>query len=262
MILIFIGAMKEEQENIGWIVAEVNRLREELARLKLALRQGFILIDETYAKQSSALEGLQSFTRAEMGASQKTHETLQRLSTLELEKNTSLGWRMQSIEDDLSKLQVKFQGGSPLTERDSLVAQLSQQVRELSQNPLWDEMQKTTVEVQHFKEKISPVMRDIESRLNQLELVSQEQENNQDMQRMREKFHPVMPDIEKRLIALETRPVETSISDVSFTEENPATMTTLIERVQVLESRVNNLEPSNSTMSTLHSSICSTPGTS
>ena len=33
-------------------------------------------------------------------------------------------------------------------------------------------------------------------------------------------------------------------------------MTTLIERVQVLESRVNNLEPSNST---LHSSISSTP---
>ena len=73
---------------------------------------------------------------------------------------------------------------------------------------------------------------------------------------MKEKLNPVMADIEKRLIALETRPVETSISNVSFTEENPATMTTLIERVQVLESRVNNLEPSNST---LHSSISSTP---
>ena len=65
-----------------------------------------------------------------------------------------------------------------------------------------------------------------------------------------------MLDIEKRLIALETRPVETSISNVSFTEENPTTMTTLIERVQVLESRVNNLEPSNST---LHSSVSSAP---
>ena len=65
-----------------------------------------------------------------------------------------------------------------------------------------------------------------------------------------------MLDIEKRLIALETRPVETSISNVSFTEENPTTMTTLIERAQVLESRVNNLEPSNFT---LHSSISSTP---
>ena len=75
---------------------------------------------------------------------------------------------MQSIEDDLSELQVKFQGSSPLSERDNLVAQLSQQVRELTQNPLWSEMQKTTAEVQHFKEKISPVMKDIESRLNQI----------------------------------------------------------------------------------------------
>ena len=60
-----------------------------------------------------------------------------------------------------------------------------------------------------------------------------------------------MVDIEKRLIALETRPVETSISNVSFTEENPTTLTTLIERLQVSESRVNNLEPSNSTLRSL-----------
>ena len=38
------GAINEQQENIGQIVAEVNRLREELARLKMALRQGFIEI--------------------------------------------------------------------------------------------------------------------------------------------------------------------------------------------------------------------------
>ena len=75
------GAINEQQENIGQIVAEVNRLREELARLKMALRQGFILIDETCAKHSSALEGLQSFAGAEIGASQRIHETLQRLSS-------------------------------------------------------------------------------------------------------------------------------------------------------------------------------------
>ena len=92
---------------------------------------------------------------------------------------------MQSIEDDLNKLQVKFQGSSQLSEQDRVVAQLSQQVRELSQNPLWSEMQKTTVEVQHFKEKISPVMKDVESRLNQLELVNQEREDHQDMQRIK-----------------------------------------------------------------------------
>ena len=177
------------------IVDEVNRLREELAKLKLALRQG---IHETCAKHSSALEGLQSFAGAEIGASQKLHETLQRLSnqmgilqhrTLELEKNTALDWRMKSIEDDLSKLQVKFLGSSQLSESDKVVRQLSQQVRELSENPLWNEMKRTTGEVQHFKEKINPVMRDIESRLSQLEVLSQEQ-GNQDMQRMRKNFHP------------------------------------------------------------------------
>ena len=73
---------------------------------------------------------------------------------------------------------------------------------------------------------------------------------------MKDKLHPVMADIEKRLIALEARPVEPSISNVSFMEENPTMLTTLIERVQVLESRVNNMEPS---LSTLHSSISSTP---
>ena len=96
---------------------------------------------------------------------------------------------------------------------------MSQQVQELSQNPLWNETQKTTVEVQHFKERISPVMTDIDFRLNQLELVNQEREDHQDMQRMKERLHPVMVDVEKRLIALQARLVETSISNMSFTEE-------------------------------------------
>ena len=72
------GAINEQQENIGQIVAEVNRSREELAKLKMALRQGFILFDKTCAKHSSALEGLQSFAGAEVGANQRTHDTLQR----------------------------------------------------------------------------------------------------------------------------------------------------------------------------------------
>ena len=164
------------------------------------------------------MEGLQSFAGAEIGASQRVHETLQRLSnqmgtlqhrTLELERNTALDWRMQAIEDDLSKLQVKFQGGRQLSGQDRTIAQLSQQIQELSQNLLWHEMRKTTEEIQHSKEKLSPVMRDIENRLKQLELVNQEQEDHHEVQKMKEKFHPVMVDIEKRLIALETRPAET-----------------------------------------------------
>ena len=54
-------------------------------------------------------------------------------------------------------------------------------------------------------------MRDIESRLSQLEVLSQERGGDQDIQRMKEKLSPVMMDIERRLIALETRPVETSL---------------------------------------------------
>ena len=119
----------------------------------MALRQGFILIDETCAKHSSALEGLQSFAGAEIGASQRVHETLQRLSNQmgnlqHRTRNTSLDRRMQTIEDDLNKLQVKFEGGTQLSGQDRIIAQLSQRVQELSENPLWHEMQKTTVEVQ------------------------------------------------------------------------------------------------------------------
>ena len=89
--------------------------------MKLTLKQGFILIDETCAKHASVIEGLQSFAGAEIGANQRLHETLQRLSsqmgalqhkTLELEKNTSLDWRMQSIEEDINTLQNRLRGGT------------------------------------------------------------------------------------------------------------------------------------------------------
>ena len=259
------GTISEQQENIGQIINEIYRLRDELAKMKLTLKQGFILIDETCAKHASVLEGLQSFAGAEIGANQRIHETLQRLSnqmgtlqqkTLELERNTSLDWRMQSIEDDINTLQNRSQGGSSVIGQDRIISQLSQQVQALSQNPLWHEMQKTAVEVQQFKEVINPVMKDIEFRLKKLKTVVEDQSGEENVQKMKQKLHPVMQDIERRLIALENRPVETAISNVSFAEENPSTMTTLIERVQVLELKVNNLEPS---LATLHSSISSTP---
>ena len=60
--------------------------------------------------------------------------------------------------------QVQLQGGSQLSGQNKIITQLSQRVHDLSQNPLWHEMQKTTIEVQHFKEKINPVMKDIEIR--------------------------------------------------------------------------------------------------
>ena len=109
-------------------------------------------------------------------------------------------------------------------------------------------MQKTTVELQQLKERFNPVMKDIEHRLKQLEENIGNGSSQQTMQEMKDKIYPVFTDIEKRLIA--------SISNVSFIEENPTTLTTLTERVQILESRVNNMEPS---LSTLQSSISSTP---
>ena len=111
--------------------------------MKLTLKQDFILVDETCAKHASVLEGLQSFAGAEIGANQRIHETLQRLSgqmgvlqqkTLELEKNTSLDWRMQSTEDDINALQSRLQGGNPVVGQDRVISQLSQQVQSLTQN--------------------------------------------------------------------------------------------------------------------------------
>ena len=140
------GTLSEQQENIGQIVDEISRSREELAKLKLTLEQGFARIDETCAKHASVLlEGLQSFAGAQIGANQRTHETLQRLlsqmavvqqKTLELEKNTSLDWRMQSTEDEVTTLQTRLQGGNPSSGQERLITQLAQKVQELSQNPL------------------------------------------------------------------------------------------------------------------------------
>ena len=72
------GTLSEQQENIG-IVTEIYRLREELRKLKLALKQGFILIDETCAQHTSVLEWLQSFAGAQLGTNQKVQDALQRM---------------------------------------------------------------------------------------------------------------------------------------------------------------------------------------
>ena len=48
--------------------------------------------------------------------------TLQQ-KTLELEKNTSLDWRMQSIEDDTNTLQNRLQGGDQAVGQDRIISQ-------------------------------------------------------------------------------------------------------------------------------------------
>ena len=52
--------LSEQQEKIGQIITEIYRLREELAKLKLTLKQGFVLIDETCAKHATVLDHLQA----------------------------------------------------------------------------------------------------------------------------------------------------------------------------------------------------------
>ena len=103
----------------------------------------------------------------------------------------------------------------------------------------------TVVEIQQIKEKFNPVMKDIETRMRRLETSLEDRSGEEKLQMMKEKFHSVMQDIDRRLTALESRPVEPVLSSVSFAEDsNPTTMTTLIERerIQVFESKVNNLK--------------------
>ena len=107
--------------------------------------------------------------------------------TLELEKNTSLNWRMQSIEDDINTLQSRMQGGNPALGQERIISQLSQQVQAISQNPSWDDMQKTIAEVQQFKEVMNPVMKDIELRLK---TPRNEYWRSSNLQMMKQRLHP------------------------------------------------------------------------
>ena len=162
---------------------------------------------------------------------------------------------MQAIEDDLNKLQVNFQSGIQLSDRIDLLHSYRKEFRNWERAHCGRKCRRLQLTYNSSK-KGSSGMKDFEHRLKQSEENIGNGASQQTMQELKEKFHPVMTDIEKRLIALEIRPVEPSISNVSFMEENPTTLTTSTERVQILESRVNNMEPS---LSTLHSSISSTP---
>ena len=62
--------LSEQRENIGQIITEIYCLREELAKRKLTLKQGFVLIDETCAKHAMALDGL-SCAGAQSGTMKK-----------------------------------------------------------------------------------------------------------------------------------------------------------------------------------------------
>ena len=151
-------------------------------------------------------------------------------------KTRLFDWRMQTIEDDLNTLENMMQGGAARNVQDKAVTQPAQQAQELRQNPLWHEMQVTATEVHQIKEKFLPVMRDVEARLAKLEKPAESSTTEEQLGKLKERFRPVMQDIERRLIALESRPTESALSNVSFADDQiPTPMTTLIERIQVLE---------------------------
>ena len=132
--------------------------------MKLTLKQGFVLIDETCTKHATVLEGLQSLGHKSEQI-KRFKKTLHRVSgqlsvaqqrTLELQKDTSLDWRIQSIEDHLSKLQRNTQAGVPKESQDQTLENLVRQAQDLQQNPLWHEMQVTAAEARQVKEKLLP----------------------------------------------------------------------------------------------------------
>ena len=125
------GTISEQQETIGQIINEIYRLRDELAKMKLTLKQGFILIDETCAQHASVL---------------RVYSPLQELK-LEQIRGYMKCCNVCRIKWEF----FSFQGGGQIVGQDRMIAQLSQQVQALSQSPLWHEMQKTAVEIQQLR---------------------------------------------------------------------------------------------------------------
>ena len=97
-------------------------------------------------------------------------------------------------------------------------------------------MQVTATEVPQIKERFLPLMQDVEKRLENAEQSAESSTTEEQLGKLKERFRPVMQDIERRLLALESRPIESALSNVSFADDPvPTPMTTLIERIQVLE---------------------------
>ena len=84
--------LSEQQENIGQIINEIHRLRDELAKLKLTLKQGFVLIDETCAKHATVLEGLQSFAGSESRKPYNSFWPASGCSTEKVELQKNIRW--------------------------------------------------------------------------------------------------------------------------------------------------------------------------
>ena len=103
----FRNTISEHQASIQEIVHEIFRLREEMAKFKLTLKQAFMTIDENCGRQVQALTG--SFAGTQLGVNEGLHKILGRflgqLSSLKFQtekmaKDLDLDWRAQSAEED------------------------------------------------------------------------------------------------------------------------------------------------------------------
>ena len=139
--------LTEQQANIGQIVQDIQRMNEEMAKIKLTLKQGFVLIDETCTKQAMAFSGLESFAGAQVGTNQKFQETMQQISghpsvvqhrTRELQKDTSLDWRIQTLEDELASLQKASRPNEQQDVHSQTFTTSVREVRELQQTDTGD----------------------------------------------------------------------------------------------------------------------------
>ena len=172
---------------------------------------------------SQALLGLNDRFPETLGHFQG-HLSAFKLQNGKLARDLNLEWRMQSIEDNLAKLHKSTRTGH--------LAALSRELLALIQHSLWHEMEKAVVEGQNLKTNAQ----------------TQEEELETTIMGMQSRIGTVhIEGMERRLTALEAQSIETASSAVTFaaTEEVVAqkiAITTLIDRAQALEWKVNNLE--------------------
>ena len=116
-----------------------------MAKIKLTLKQGLMVIDENCSRQTQALNGLESFAGSQVRTNQKSRGTIEQFhgQLSVMAKDLNLEWRIQSIEDDLARLQRNARTGD--------VATIGKELHALQQNPLWHDVQVAIVEMRQLK---------------------------------------------------------------------------------------------------------------
>ena len=121
-----------------------------MAKMRLTLKQGFMLIDDTCARQPQALHGLESLARSLVSTNQKFRETAEQFhgqlsvlqqQTTKMAKDLNLEWRMQGIEDELAKLHQNARNGDW-----QQFNAIGKEMQTLRQNLLWHDMEVAVVE--------------------------------------------------------------------------------------------------------------------